>query len=233
MEAALIIIEQNQAWIYLALGIFTVVYSRMVYKRVEGLRRAFFGLEKERARDALMRAIAMLVLILVGLIATFGITTFASPAIPVTERPTPMPTVSLLRTAEAPSFPSDGTDLATQIPNAVDGEAGCANPDATIYTPESGSSISGVVEITGAATIPAFAFYKLEYLNSSPEAVWRAIAAGTEPVCEGNCPVEDLLGRWDTGLLTAGEYSLRLVVSDAAGNAPLPCEILVRILPSE
>ena len=233
MKEVLIIIEQNQVWIYLTLGLFVIIYTRTVFERVKSLQSAFFGLEKERAREQLFRAIAMLTLIVIGLIVIFIITTFASPAIPTSERPTPMPTVSLLRTVESTPSSVDGTDLATQIPITADISAGCTNPDATIYSPESGSTISGIVEVTGAATMPAFAFYKLEYLSSSPDAQWQAIAAGTQPVCENNCPEDDLLGKWDTGLITAGEYSLRLVVTDASGNAPLPCEILVRILPSE
>ncbi|MEX2030206.1 MAG: hypothetical protein WD906_04460 [Anaerolineales bacterium] len=48
---------------------------------------------------------------------------------------------------------------------------------------------------------------------------------GTGPVVEGN------LGSWDTRGVAAGDYALRLVVTDAAGNAAPPCVIRVRILP--
>jgi hypothetical protein len=49
---------------------------------------------------------------------------------------------------------------------------------------------------------------------------------GTAPIQQGD------LGTWDTRLVVPGEYALRLVVTDTVGNAPQPCVILVRVLPS-
>ncbi len=39
------------------------------------------------------------------------------------------------------------------------------------------------------------------------------------------------LGFWDTTLVNPGDYGFRLVVTDTAGNAPLPCVRRVRVLP--
>ena len=82
----------------------------------------------------------------------------------------------------------------------------------------------GVVEITGTANIENFAFYKIEYLSTEPGSIWRAISAGTEPV------LDDVLGTWDTSLVPTGDYRFRLVVTDTAGNAPLPCAVQIRVL---
>jgi hypothetical protein len=197
------------------------------------MQRTFFGLERDRAREQLIRSIILLGLIFVGLVLTFVVATFAGPALPLTSRPTVMPTVSLLHT------PADqGQEISVQqtsTPLAADVEpgAGCQNPNANISFPPQGFSVSEIVEVLGTANIPGFAFYKIEIRDQSPDAVWRAIGAGTDPVCPSGCPNEELLSRWDTSLLTPGDYSLRLVVTDTAGNAPLPCVINIRVLPSE
>jgi hypothetical protein len=112
----------------------------------------------------------------------------------------------------------------TPLPVTEIDSAGCANPLATILTPATGESLTGAVEITGTADVADFAFYKYEYISLTPGAVWRAIGAGTLPTHDG------LLGTWDTTLVLPGEYALRLVVTDTAGNAPQPCVILVRVM---
>ena len=114
----------------------------------------------------------------------------------------------------------------TPLPAVVVDSAGCANLLATILTPATGESLTGVVEITGTADIANFAFYKYEYISLTAGAVWRAIQAGTQPRQDG------VLGTWDTRLVIPGDYALRLVVTDTVGNAPQPCVILVRVLPS-
>jgi hypothetical protein len=113
----------------------------------------------------------------------------------------------------------------TPLPVTEVDSAGCANPSATILTPATGESLTGAVEITGTADISNFAFYKYEYISLTPGSVWRAIGAGTLPT------QDDVLGTWDTTLVLPGEYALRLVVTDTAGNAPQPCVIQVQVLP--
>ncbi len=97
--------------------------------------------------------------------------------------------------------------------------------------PEDGSQLTGTVTIEGTATILNFAFYKYEYIelaagSPAPGAVWRAISAGTIP------KDDDDLGLWDTTLVIPGDYAFRLVVTDTAGNAPMPCVRRIRVLPS-
>ena len=184
----------------------------------------------------------MMLFALTGLTATFVIVNFASPAIPVSLRPTSLPTVSLLATpVELEGAVADDAAVeAAEIPDALDG-AGCLNENATILQPNNGETVSGTIVILGVADIPNFAFYKVEYRRLNGE--WVTITAGSQPVCDTCKPAaedgtdtgaeEMELGTWDTRLVEPGTYAFRLVVMDTEGNAPLPCEIQIQILPSE
>jgi hypothetical protein len=232
MEEALVLIEENQSWIYLGLGFFGLIYLRIAIKRYQDYRSTFFGLERDRARERLIQSILMLVLVVAGLVATFLAATFGGPAVPISARPTVLPTVSLLKTPEIAGEGGQVEANTTPMEDAIIEGLGCSNPNATITSPKDGDSIRGVVDILGVANIPGFAFYKVEIKSLTADAVWQAIWAGTEPVCE-NCGIEELLARWDTSLVMAGEYIVRLTVMDSVGNAPLPCELQVRVLPAE
>jgi hypothetical protein len=136
--------------------------------------------------------------------------------------------VSLLTTDSPPSLESEDFVAASALPLGTPNGSGCANPSATISSPQNGDTLTGAIEVQGTADIPNFAFYKFEFRAAgNTEEVWQAISAGTEPI------EQDVLGSWDTSLVPAGDYDFRLVVTDTAGNAPLPCEIQVRVVPSE
>lgn len=229
MTETLLFIEEYQVWIYLALAAAILVYLRVTWRWYRSRRATIFSLEREHATAHLTRAATLLGLACVLFVATFAATTFLGPAVPASERPTPLPTVSLLPTATFAPAEGDGQAVttATPLPTVVVDSAGCANPQATITAPQTGESLTGIIEISGTADIPNFAFYKYEYISRTAGAVWRAIQAGTTTVREG------LLGTWDTRLVIPGEYALRLVVTDTAGNAPQPCVILVRVMPSD
>jgi hypothetical protein len=232
MEEALILIEENQTWIYLVLGIFGLIYLRIAVKRFQMLRSTFFGLERDRAREGLVQSIIMLLLVAVGMVATFVAATFGGPSVPISARPTVLPTVSLLGTPEIEAEGEQAQVTATPMDDAISEGLGCENPSATILSPQEGETLSGVVDILGEANIPGFAFYKVEIKSLAPDVVWQAIGAGTSPICE-NCENGEILSRWDTSLVTSGEYLLRLTVMDSVGNAPLPCERRVRVLTVE
>jgi len=228
MTEVLLFIEEYQTWIYLALMVAILVYLNVTWRWYRSRRATIFSLEREHATAHLTRSATLLGLAFLLLVGTYAATTFLGPAVPASERPTPLPTVSLLATSTFVPAEGDQADTtATPLPTVVVDSAGCANPQATITSPQTGESLTGVIEITGTAEISNFAFYKYEYISRTAGAVWRAIQAGTTTVREG------LLGTWDTRLVLPGEYALRLVVTDTAGNAPQPCVILVRVMPSE
>jgi hypothetical protein len=226
MAEALLFLEEYQGWVYLVLGLAVLVYLRLTWRWYRSRRETIFSLEREQATDRLTRSATLLGLALALLAATFFATTVLGPSMPVSERPTALPTVSLLVTATFVQSEAEALMTSTPLPTTEVDSAGCANTLATILTPATGESLTGAVEITGTADIPNFAFYKYEYISLTPGAVWRAIGAGTRTTRDS------LLGTWDTTLVLPGEYALRLVVTDTAGNAPQPCVILVRVLPS-
>lgn len=232
MEETLVFIEENQTWIYILLGVAGLIYFRVTILRFNAVQNTYFNLEREKARNTFIRSALMLILIMLGLLTTFLVATFAGPAVPISARPTAVPTVSLLHSIDVTHDVEVGSLTATAIEGSIDESAGCQNPQATIYSPQDEETVSGRIDIRGAARISGFAFYKIEIRSLSPNATWRAIWAGTEPVCEPGCANSEILGTWDTTLITAGEYDMQLVVVDLAGNAPFPCLIRVRVLPS-
>jgi len=229
MDEALLLLQAYQTWIYLVLALAFLLYARSAAGWLRAERLAEFGLERERARRGWTRSGGMAIAVIGVGILTFLVTTILSPAVPAALRPTPLPTVSLLATPSTPAPESTGAP-ATALPEADLDASGCLNPAATLLFPEEGSELVGTVTIRGSAAIPNFAFYKYEYVPlaaglPAPGAVWRAISAGTES------RVESDLGVWDTTLVNPGDYAFRLVVTDTAGNAPLPCVRRVRVLP--
>lgn len=227
MEDVLLFVEEQQAWIYLLFGIFVVIYLKATLDAAAELRASLFGLERERSTAKLRRSAALLTVSLAVLLTTFVLATYAGPAVPAADRPTPLPTVSLLATPQVTLAVQNGTP-ATAIPLSSDDldSAGCANLSATMTSPVEGAVLQDAVDIQGTANIPNFSFYKYEYRSTQPDSTWRTISAGTIPV------VEDKLGTWDTSLLIPGDYALRLIVTDTSGNAPLPCVIRVTVAAS-
>lgn len=217
MQEALLLISSIQGWIYALLLLAGLVYLRLTLKWHAEVRNSQFGLERERASSRRSRASGMLVLIFAAAAATFIISTFLVPQLPASPRPTAIPTISLLE----PEAIRDSTAL----PQIVPDEAGCLNETATITSPVSGEELRGLVEVLGTADIPNFAFYKIEVRPSEPSSVWQVITAGTDP------QEDDVLGTWDTSLVENGVYLLQLVVTDTAGNAPLPCTLEIVVLP--
>jgi len=229
MDEALLLIQAYQTWIYVVLALAFVLYARSAIFWWRLYDRSEFGLERERARRRITRAGVMGVWVVLVAGMTFLAATVLSPAVPAALRPTLLPTVSLLATPSTPA-PLEAAPAATALPEAVIDSSGCQNPSATLTFPTDGSDLSGSVSIQGTANIPNFAFYKYEYIElaagrPAPGAVWRAISAGT------STKTNEELGAWDTTLVIPGDYAFRLVVTDTAGNAPLPCVQRVRVLP--
>jgi len=226
MHEALLFLDTYAAWVYLLLGLAGLAYLRLAARWLGAYRSSIFALERERARASLIRAGVLLGAVCALSVANFLITTFAVPAVPATARPTAIPTISLLNTPTLPAVSGEAALLTpTPFPVAILDASGCQNPQATITSPADGDAITGVVDFLGTARISNFAFYKLEYIRLTSGSVWRAVSAGTTPV------VEDRLGSWDTSLVLPGDYGFRLVVTDSAGNAPLPCAIRLQVRP--
>ncbi|MCK9494558.1 MAG: transglycosylase domain-containing protein [Dehalococcoidia bacterium] len=99
--------------------------------------------------------------------------------------------------------------------NGVSGMLGATTPasagselPARIDSPSANSVLDGNVTIRGRATSENFTQYRLEYGRGDNPSSWIRISSSDKKVSGGS------LGRWDTGNLSNGEYTLRLVVED-------------------
>jgi len=92
-----------------------------------------------------------------------------------------------------------------------------------ITSPGISALVSGMVPIIGTATHERFQFYKLEYGAGANPAVWSYFDGGDRPVTGAQ------LGTLNAGALAPGTYSIRVVVVDASGNFPAPCQTTIVI----
>ncbi|MBI4498269.1 MAG: transglycosylase domain-containing protein [Chloroflexi bacterium] len=77
-----------------------------------------------------------------------------------------------------------------------------------IASPESGSTVTGLLTITGSANSDRFTGYVLEYGPGTNPTTWTTIVAAKQPVDDG------VLGTLDTSKLSGGVATLRLTVLD-------------------
>lgn len=225
MAEALRFIEDSQTWIYIVLLFVGLIYLRLSLIRASELRKAVFGLERERSLSRLTQAGAMLALIVALAVAVFVIANFVSPAYWAGVHRRTLEASSLQLTPQE----GIGSEQGFITPAPANGSGlptvGCPDENVRFSSPEDGSTVSGVVDVRGTANHTAFGFYQYHYMLMSPEASWIVIAAGD------TVKLDEELGVWDTTWLTAGEYFLRLVVTDTAGVAAPECIIQVRVVP--
>jgi hypothetical protein len=228
MEEALRFFRAYEVWIYLLLGLGGLFYIRKFILAWQELREASFGLERESAQARLNQSASVLALVVAFAITEFFLVSFVAPAVPGAV-PLLTPTLDLLATATSTLPPT--TSAAAETPGAtivtpqattpVAGE-GCLPGQVLITSPQNGSEISGLVTITGTASIPNFGFYKLE-MKRADEPNWQTILTGNEVVITGT------LGSWNTSLFPPGDHQLSLVVTDNQGNSLPSCVIQVRL----
>ncbi len=79
--------------------------------------------------------------------------------------------------------------------------------------------------LRGTVNLSDLGFYKYEYAAQGNDE-WTTIAAGNQ------IKIDDELSSWDVTNLVPGDYLLRLVATNNAGEARPPCIIPVRVLAS-
>ncbi len=226
MELYLQYFLEYETWIYVGLGVIALWQIRKFALAWDELRGALFGMERERARGRLNGAATMLVFLLVIGVIEFSVVTFVIPSVPGAI-PLPSPTLDLLATPTITLQPAVAQTAPATTPIPGGGEAGTAMPgcvpdQVNLTSPQNDSDVSGMVTLEGTANIPNFGFYTYEIARPG-ETIWLPLQVGQQPVIAGT------LGTWDVSSLIPGEYQLRLVVTDGAGNALPPCVILVRV----
>lgn len=228
MEEALRFVRDNEIFIYLVLGIIAAWFLRKFVIAWRELREAAFGLERETAQSRLNWAASILVFLLIFGVVEFALVSYIVPTIPGAA-PLFTPTLDLLATPTVTLDPNNTPGIPTSIPGPTlpPGESSCLQGQINITTPSNEATVRGVINIIGTASIQNFGFYKYETAPVN-DSTWLTIQAG-------NTIVEnDVLGPWDTARLIPGDYYLRLVVTDNAGQSMPPCTIQVRVeLPEE
>lgn len=206
--------------IYIALAIGALFAFRRMWNSWREWRDSVYGLEREFALRRLGQATALGILILGLVFAEFFIATFVAPTLPASDI-LATPTLDLLVTP-AGTVPPGATAVSTAqtVPN---GMSGCIPDQIMITSPKPGDIVNGIVDITGTANVPNFAFYKYEIAPMGTQN-WAPISADRSPVTNAS------LGEWSTTSLTNGDYFLRLVITDNLGKELEPCVLAVRVL---
>jgi hypothetical protein len=140
-----------------------------------------------------------------------------------TRRPSPRPVTLVPSPTARPASESEPEPEPENVETPAPPPS-CPDPNVQITQPGQGARITGRVDIRGTANIPGFQFYKIELGLGEQPSRWTTINDVRRNPVTGA-----LLEVWDTSDLPAGSYSLRLVVVDATGNFPPPCEVLVHV----
>jgi hypothetical protein len=236
-------IKDYAAWVYGACALMALWYLRVAILARRERRFAMFALERETALNktysAWTAAIALLVVIGVIYFLSTTVSDAVQPLVEDVQTPTPVPAAS--RPIASPTLPLPET-TPTETPTArprptlrpqptvilttptpVVQAPRCPDPRAVISAPGVNATVSGMVPIYGTATHERFKYYKLEYGAGTDPTVWSYFAGGERAVAAG------LLGNLNAGALAPGVYSLRIVVVDASGNFPPPCQTVIVI----
>jgi len=216
-----------ETYFYILLGIIGLIYFKKLIDAFTDYRQSVFGLEKDKARRHIFQAGGILIL---GLIAGIGEFTFVSyiDNNPMVYGMQPTPTINLNSTETPMMAQPDNLTVPAQGENVVAitettmSAVNCEPGLLEWISPTEGNEVRGKIELKGTVNIPDFGFYKYEY--SLDNINWNTMQAGTTIVTDG------VLGEWDTGLLTPGDYYLRLIATNSQGNALPACVINVRVL---
>lgn len=226
-------------WLYIGLGLVALFFFRAIWIARRDRIRSIFTLERENATARMTRHFIGLMITL-GLILGVYYLNIITPTIvpPPQDTPTPTPILALPPTATPPPLLPTSTITPTPLPLATvaidqplltptptppvevvsPGQApACPDPAARITQPGNGAQVSGVIQISGAANVENFDYYKFEF--RVPGGEWSFVERHDAPVAGG------VLGSWNTGTVPPGEYDLRLIVVDISGNYPEPCTV--------
>lgn len=222
-------------WIYAGLGLVALFFIRLIWIARRDRIRSIFTLERENANARMTRYFIGLMIVFGLMMGVYYVSSITPTIVPPPqETPTPTPIIALPPTPTPPPLLPTPTstptplppptfevvvDTPTPAPNISRGAPpGCPVPGSQIFQPGNGAEVQGVIQVTGAANIDNFDYYKFEF-RVPPSGEWSFIARYDNPVPEG------VLGTWNTDTVSPGEYDFRLVVVDAIGNFPEPCVI--------
>lgn len=233
-------IADNALWVYLFLALVALWQLRSMNLAVLERNRSIFALEKENAASRLNRAIINLIFVLLLMGGVYYTSTILVTEVPLPEStptptlivqlpPTPTlpvllptPTPTLTPTPRPTSVPQVVASSTPETPESGGVPPNCPNPRGHISQPNDGATVSGSVQIIGAAASDNFDYYKIEF--RVPGTDWNFIQDFKTPV-----PSEGFLGAWNSDTVPPGTYEFRLVVVDSTGNYPEPCKIRLTV----
>lgn len=238
-------------WLYISLGLLGLFLLRLMWLARKDRTRSIFTLERENANVRLTRYFAAFMIVLAAMLGVYYLR-LVTPTIvpPPPDTPTPTPILSLpptptppplllptpTPTPTSPPTPTPEEEIFTETNNSTptpprqinnsSSSSGqppnCPNPAARITRPGDGAQISGIVQISGAAAIENFQYYKFEFQDPTT-GNWVFVARYDNNVPQG------VLGQWNSDTVPPGEYDFRLVVVDNTGNFPQPCVVRLRV----
>ncbi len=223
-------------WLDIILALISLFFLRLMWLARRDRTRSIFTLERENATIRMTRAFTGFIIV-IGLIMGVYYLSLVTPTIvpPAPNTPTPTPIIALpptptpppllptptpTPTPQPPVIPTVVEEITpTSTPDLSKGQPpNCPNPGVKITQPGNGAHVDGVVQITGAATIDNFDYYKFEF-RIPAIGDWVFITRSNSKVTEG------VLGSWNSDTVPPGEYEFRLVVVDTTGNFPEPCVV--------
>ncbi len=238
-------IRQYAPWVYGACALMALWYLRVVILARRERRQAVFTLEREAALNRVYSAwigtLGLIVVMGVVYLLSTVVSEAVRPLVEETSSPTtpsvvaaegsptvtptlPQPEITPTHTATPrprPTARPQPTAEPQATPTPAPQRPRCPDPRAVITAPGLNAQVSGMVPISGTAKHEAFWYYKLEFgVGANPD-VWSYFDGGERPVENG------LLGTLNAAALPPGVYSIRIVVVDATGNFPPPCQTTV------
>ena len=212
MSDVLDLITRYERWIYFAVGVVALLAARVWWAAAQRADLAPFGMEKQIARSQQAAAgfLFLLLLALAGSMFVFNryigpILEAAQATLPPELQPTAIPTA---------------TPIVSDAPIVVDSR-GCQKDSVNLTRPAPNETLTGGYAVQGTASLPNFAFYRLEISSAATNGAWATLRVENVPIINGP------LGHIDTTPYQPGEYAFRLMVTDRAGQAAPPCVIVV------
>jgi hypothetical protein len=257
MEQFYVFIIRNDIWIYFLCGLALIWYVVQLVQARRLLRRAMFSLEQERG-GLIQRTALVAIIILVSIISGITYVNLrVAPTLPPellfppTPTPNPFatpfspgppldsvqpqrtvtlavaPTVTLRGQSESPLFDdleTPGAPTETPVPTLPPLAESC-NTLVNITSPPAGITADGPVTFFGTATAADFGRYDLQALGPQTEGQWLSLldAPATEAI------VDNILGRFNFSSWLSGDYVIRILVTNPAGEEVGQCGIQITV----
>lgn len=231
MEEVLRFLKTYEIFIYIILGLAALWTLRKMALAWRELRTSVFGLERENAQRRFSSSLTGFAFLVLFTITEFIMVSLVYPDYPNTQN-LPTATMEILAsptTTLAPTVAVTPDLTVTPEPTIDAGNAdGCVPGQLEWTFPTVGETLQGEVILKGTVNVPNLGFYQYEFTQPGSTS-WTTIAAGETPITDQPMGGEGS-GRWDTSLLTPGDYLLRLVVHDNANNVFPACVVNIRVI---